>query len=107
MFSLLRTCSRYTHNIPRAHFSELGNPFLALKMRGLPFKAEDRDVLQFFKGHNPDPDSVKLQKIAETGQSTGRAAVRFASEAKAKEAMNQRQGEKMGTRWIELFQISE
>jgi len=75
--------------------------FVCLKMRGLPFAAAAEDIVQFFHGLEIIQDSVKFSCF-EDGRRTGVAAVLFASSDAALHAMDQKQGQNIGHRWIEI-----
>jgi len=72
-----------------------------LRMRGLPFTAAKSDILQFFEGYNPIPDSIVLT-YRNDGRATGEAYVGFASSDDSKRAMELHR-RTMGNRYIELF----
>ena len=48
----------------------------ALRLQGLPFKATEEEIAEFFEGFNMVPDSIKFQENEE-GRRTGQAAVLF------------------------------
>ena len=62
----------------------------ALRMQGLPFKATDEDIEEFFSGYNMVPGSVKYQQNEE-GRKTGHAAVLFESCEDAERAFKEKQ----------------
>lgn len=72
---------------------------LTLKMRGLPFKAKEKEIMDFFS-------PLKLEDIRiiknSKGKPTGAAFVDFSSEADVKEALR-RNKDCMQNRYIELF----
>jgi heterogeneous nuclear ribonucleoprotein F/H len=72
-----------------------------LRMRGLPFAASKEDIIQFFDGYDPVPESV-VPTYRNDGRATGEAYIGFSSADDAKRAMelNRRS---MGNRYIELF----
>lgn len=70
-------------------------------MRGLPFSATAEDIIVFFAGYSLIMDSVKFSCF-EDGRRTGQAAVLFASSDAALHAMDQKQGQNIGHRWIEI-----
>ncbi len=72
-----------------------------LRMRGLPFAATKEDIIQFFAGYDPVPESVVLT-YRNDGRATGEAYIGFLSANDAERAMelNRRS---MGNRYIELF----
>jgi len=68
-------------------------------MRGLPFKATDDEIRQFF---SPLVTTRVIREYARDGRITGEANVEFASEQDAQAAM-QRDKEHLQSRYIELF----
>lgn len=70
-------------------------------MQGLPFKASDEDIEEFFQGYNMVPGSVKYQQN-EDGRKTGHAAVLFESCEDAERAFKEKQKQEIGGRWILL-----
>jgi RNA recognition motif-containing protein len=74
----------------------------ALKMKGLPWSAEEADVYEFFEGHPIVNDSVKLG-VYEDGRKSGNACVLFESPDAAAKAKSEKEGEKIGHRWINLI----
>ena len=72
---------------------------LTLKMRGLPFKAKDKDIIDFFS-------PLKLEDIRfikdSKGKAVGVAFVDFASDADVEEALR-RNKDCIKNRYIELF----
>ena len=77
---------------------------MALRLRGLPFSAQDQDIIAFFSNHKLLTDSIKIGQN-EDGRATGQAVVLFESANDAETAMNELQGQNVGHRWIELIQI--
>lgn len=72
-----------------------------LRMRGLPFAASKEEIVQFFTGYNPVPESVVLT-YRNDGRATGEAYIGFSSSDDAKRAMELHR-RSMGNRYIELF----
>lgn len=72
-----------------------------LRMRGLPFSAMREDIVKFFVGYNPVPESIVLT-YRNDGRATGEAYVGFASPDDSKRAMELHR-RMMGNRYIELF----
>lgn len=62
-----------------------------LRMQGLPFKATDEDIEEFFSGYNMVAGSVKYQMNEETERKTGHAAVLFESQEDADRAFKEKQ----------------
>lgn len=76
-----------------------------VKMRGLPFSAIKEDILHFFSGFRLSSQDVTIG-INSEGRPSGEAFVRFASEQVAKEAIRERNRERMDHRYIELFPMT-
>ena len=72
---------------------------VALKIRGFPWQVTDEDVVQFFDGYKLVPDSIKIER-GDDDRITGWGAALFETEEEAERAMNERQKECIGTRWI-------
>ncbi|CAM6127029.1 unnamed protein product [Calypogeia fissa] len=76
-----------------------------LKLRGLPFSASKRDIIDFFREYGElTEDNVHIMTLA-NGRASGEAFVEFATPSEAKAAMNK---DKMilGTRYVDLFPSS-
>lgn len=75
-----------------------------LKLRGLPFSASKRDVMDFFGEFELNDENVHIV-VHNDGRATGEAFVDFGSPEDAKSAMNK---DKMtlGSRYVELFPSS-
>ena len=73
----------------------------ALTLKGLPWKATEEDIVQFFEGYNYIPESLKWQVNPE-GKKTGLAAVLFESSSDAERAFKDKQKQEIGGRWILL-----
>lgn len=76
--------------------------FPVLRVRGLPYHADDVDVAEFFRGI----DVVDVVLLRRQGRFSGEAIVLFAN-AMAVEYAMQRQGANMGRRYIELFRAKK
>jgi hypothetical protein len=75
-----------------------------IRMRGLPFSACIGDILEFFKGiPSLDKDGVYL--VYDSGRPSGEAYIMFSSSEGCTAAMRLHK-QKMGSRYIELFQSS-
>ncbi|KAI5749375.1 hypothetical protein M8J76_006849 [Diaphorina citri] len=75
------------------------NPFMTVHMRGLPFKATEADIADFFKPIVP----VNILLLTDdAGRSSGEADVEFSSVDDAQRAL-QRHKSNMGDRYIELY----
>lgn len=71
----------------------------SLRMRGLPYQADEKDVAAFFEGFN----LVKTVVVRKNGKPTGEGYVYFGSEQEASAALARKNRESMGNRYIELF----
>ncbi|CAI5471587.1 unnamed protein product [Closterium sp. Yama58-4] len=72
-----------------------------VKMRGLPFSATTKDILEFF-GEYPLADAAVHIITNSIGRLTGEAFVEFGSVDEARAALG-KDRERMGTRYIELY----
>lgn len=72
-----------------------------IRMRGLPFSATKQDVINFFQGLPVADDMIQFV-VRGDGRVTGEAFVSFGSTSDSESAM-QRNGNHMGTRYVELF----
>jgi hypothetical protein len=75
-------------------------------MNGLPFTVSHDDIEQFFHGFGMIEDSIKIGKHPD-GRSTGQAVVAFQSAEDASQAHTERYKNYIGSRFIELFSISD
>ena len=73
-----------------------------MKLRGFPWSVTDEDVVNFFDGYKLIPDSVKIER-GDDDRITGFGAVVFETEEEAQRAMDERQKESMGSRWIQIY----
>ena len=81
-----------------------GSDNVALKMRGLPWRVELQEIEQFFARYAYIRDSIRIGELTD-GRKTGQAVLLFESEEEAANAMNEKQGQNVGSRWVELYQI--
>ena len=72
-----------------------------MKMRGLPWSAEEAEVYEFFEGFKIVADSVKLG-VYEDGRKSGNACVLFETVEECSRAKNEKEGAQIGNRWINL-----
>ena len=79
--------------------------FVGMRLRGLPFTVNPSDIGNFFSQYNVVQGSIKLGKN-EDGRMTGQAACLFETRDDAKNALNEMQGQNIGHRWIELYNIT-
>jgi RNA recognition motif-containing protein len=78
----------------------------AIKLRGLPFSVTEDDIVQFFHGYNLIESSIKIGRYA-NGKLTGDGSVLFDSSLDAKQAFTEKYKHNIGSRYIELFQITQ
>lgn len=82
----------------------MGNNFLGgnrrymLKMRGIPFKAHEEDIYEFFGANRP----TFVEILYENGRPAGEARVEFSTRQAYDQALA-KDKEYMGTRYVELF----
>mmetsp|Transcript_50830 Transcript_50830/g.145929 ORF Transcript_50830/g.145929 Transcript_50830/m.145929 type:complete len:408 (-) Transcript_50830:33-1256(-) len=79
-----------------------GGGLTYVKMRGLPFQASKEDVMHFFAHYQVASENVTLG-INNEGRASGEAFVRFPQEMLAREAVRDRNRQRMEHRYIELF----
>lgn len=75
--------------------------YVSLRMRGLPFSAEEAEIVEFFDGFAIVAGSCKIG-LQEDGRKAGTASLMLESEEEVKRAMAEREGEKIGHRWVNL-----
>lgn len=73
-------------------------------MRGLPFKATDQEIIQFYSGYDILPASLKY-KLDDQGRKSGQACILFSSKSESLRALAERHKQTLGNRWIELVEI--
>jgi RNA recognition motif-containing protein len=78
---------------------------VALKLRGVPFRASESEIEEFFADYKLVAGSIKLG-VGDDGRKNGFAVALFESEDQAKEAQEGKDKQTIGTRWIGLSQIS-
>lgn len=71
-----------------------------VEMRGLPFTATERDIMEFFRGYNLAGVHILLDR---TNRPSGRAEAWFWSADEARDAAHRMHRSQMGMRYIELF----
>eukprot|EP00386_Alphamonas_edax_P010850 GDKI01034704.1.p2 GENE.GDKI01034704.1~~GDKI01034704.1.p2 ORF type:complete len:112 (-),score=37.51 GDKI01034704.1:183-518(-) len=76
-----------------------------LRMRGLPFDANEHDIMNFFAGFAMAAVLPSTAPI--DGRPSGEAFVEFASPEEAGRAMQTRNKANMGGRWVELYLSSK
>lgn len=79
-----------------------GGGLTYVKCRGLPFSANVENVMSFFAVYQVTADQVIMGINAE-GRASGEAFVQFPTEALAREAVRDRNRQRMEHRYIELF----
>eukprot|EP00920_Eleutheroschizon_duboscqi_P039809 GHVT01095521.1.p1 GENE.GHVT01095521.1~~GHVT01095521.1.p1 ORF type:complete len:197 (-),score=48.63 GHVT01095521.1:931-1521(-) len=79
--------------------------FHVLRMRGLPFSANEQHIMQFFHGYHMA--AVLPSTVPVDGRPSGEAYVQFTDANEAWRAYQHKQGAMMERRWIELFPTSK
>jgi len=77
---------------------------IAIKMRGIPFGATEKEIAQFFEQYQIVENAIKIG-VYPSGLKTGEAVVLFKTVEEAKRAVVEKQGDTIGHRWVELIQI--
>jgi epithelial splicing regulatory protein 1/2 len=78
---------------------------VCIKMRGLPYTAGQREIMDFFEGYNILPNGIHIVMGA-TDRPTGEAFVEFITSDEAQRAM-ERHRQNIGSRYIELFRATK
>uniref|UniRef100_A0A7I4A7R3 RRM domain-containing protein n=1 Tax=Physcomitrium patens TaxID=3218 RepID=A0A7I4A7R3_PHYPA len=78
---------------------------VCIKMRGLPYNAGQREIMDFFEGYSFLPNGIHIVMGA-TDRPTGEAFVEFMSSDEAQRAM-ERHRQNIGSRYIELFRATK
>ncbi|KAG2387172.1 hypothetical protein C9374_001504 [Naegleria lovaniensis] len=81
------------------------HPERTLKMRGLPFTATEKDIMEFFNGYDFEDDSIRFKMDFKRNRQTGICYIRFRTKSEAERAANERNRCNIGDRYIELFTI--
>lgn len=76
-----------------------------VRMRGLPWSANEGDIRTFFDGLTIEKDGVHVT-LNRDGRPSGEAYVVFETEAHAKDALK-RDKNKIGERWIDIFEATK
>ena len=101
--------NKYNSNAIRVDFLTLIivqlTDYAALKLRGIPFSSRKEDIGTFFKDFDIYQDSIKIGRNVDNSK-TGEGSVLFKDEAECKRAFEQKQGQNMAHRWIELYQMT-
>jgi RNA recognition motif-containing protein len=78
---------------------------VSLKIKGLPYSTTFEEVADFFKDFQYIEKSVVLG-LGRDGRKNGFGAILFEDEKEAKEAMNGMNGQYVGSRYVDLSQIT-
>lgn len=76
-----------------------------VRMRGLPWSANEGDIRNFFDGIAIEKDGIHVT-LNRDGRPSGEAYVVFETEEAAKEALK-RDKDKIGERWIDIFEATK
>jgi len=85
---------------PTTYYAHSGPTMV--NMRGLPYSTQLNDVLNFFNGWELTTDCIQLQRNGD-GRPNGEAVVTFPSRADAERAIQEKNRQNIGNRYIELF----
>jgi len=83
-----------------------GSNLPKIKLRGLPYGSNKKDILSFFKGFAVLEASVTFG-INSDGRPSGEAWVSFQSLEEARRAVRDKDRHHMGDRYVELFLLSD
>lgn len=75
-----------------------------IKIRGLPFRATESDILEFFEGYDVVIDSVRIG-VDGSGRPTGDGWITFANHEEAKRAVRERNKKYLQHRYLELSPV--
>ena len=78
---------------------------VAVKMRGLPWRVEESQIEEFFEGFAWVRDSIRIGEL-EGGRRTGQGSILFENPAEAARAIEEKEGEYVGPRFIHLHELS-
>ncbi|XP_044524014.1 heterogeneous nuclear ribonucleoprotein H-like [Gracilinanus agilis] len=76
-----------------------------VRLRGLPFRCNKEEIVQFFSGLEIMPNGITLP-VDFQGRNSGEAFVQFASQEIAEKALKKHK-ERIGHRYIEIFKSSQ
>jgi len=77
-------------------------PGASVRMRGLPFRATNAEIESFFQGFQLMQDGIEIIAGAD-GRATGEGLAHFVSAEHARAAVDAKNRQMLGTRYIELF----
>lgn len=75
---------------------------VAVKLRGIPYRSAPQEIEAFFAGYGFIPESVKIGQDPD-GRSSGEAWISFGTDEEARRAVNDRNRQHLGNRYVELF----
>ena len=78
---------------------------VCVKMKGLPYSAQPRDIVKFFEGYRIVPNGI-FMVFGLNDRPTGEAFVEFVSIDEAHRAM-ERNRRSMGSRYVELLRATK
>ncbi|XP_075530023.1 epithelial splicing regulatory protein fusilli isoform X3 [Dermacentor variabilis] len=87
---------------PTTYYPHSAGPTMVI-LRGLPYSSTPQDILTFFQGF-PEltADCIQIQRNTD-GRPNGEAVVTFPSRAEAERAIQEKNRQNIGSRYIELF----
>jgi len=92
---------------PFSHIHHFTNDGSTVRLRGLPFRVSEQEIMDFFQAFNFIPTSVQIDKDT-TGRSSGEGWITFVNPDEARRAVRERNRQYLQNRYLELsiLQIS-
>lgn len=84
---------------PLAHIRHFNNDGSTIRIRGLPFKVTEQEIMEFFQGFRFIPNSVQIDKDS-SGRSSGEGWVTFINSEEAKRAVRERNRQYLQSRYL-------
>ena len=78
---------------------------VACKLRGMPWRVEQEEIETFLEGFKWVRDSIRIGEL-EGGRRTGQGAVLFESEDEAFRFKEEKEGEYIGARFVNINELS-
>ena len=87
-------------NISLRSYINASNQQRAVKMRGLPWRVTEQEILDFFEGYPIQSSDIVIEET--DGRRTGFGLVFMPTEDDAEKAIGELDRKEIGTRWIGL-----